>query len=620
MPKRMEEKELNHILELTVSMREAVEKIESLFNTGDFQNALALSSGLKDAAAATARAYDEERYEIFTGSQAVRVCDNIDNSVNRFAEAIRLSDLDKADVVLQCELRPLVYELGEDIYYFNCVYPDEFKMEKYYQERFSRHFDYVHHLNTGNFKYRVTIIVTAYNKLEYTKECIEQLFKYTDFNTCGAELVTIDNGSSDGTGEFFESLPHRKKIRFRTNIIGPMNGPYLCATEGQYTLYLPNDILVTRHWLENLLRCADENPNAALVTPTTNCISNFQAIPVSYHTTEEMQRFAEGYNESNPLKWEERARIIPVVWFCRSKWLRELRLSDRLFYFGEFTDDDFSLRARRAGLTMLLDKGTFVHHYGSVTMGDARKYHSLEISRNLFIKKHHIDPWSAGICYNPAILDALSYKKKGSVDVLGIDAVSGDGPLEIKNRLRAHGASEIRIYNVTCQKEFEADLSSPSVSDHFACYEDERELLPAWKQTEFDYIYMPRDLNQYRDPLGMLDAVLDRLKVNGQFSFALENMSSARNLYASLRLDTQARLQQAGMLRWISLEAVLEHLKKRGIKVEVLKVKVEKNLQQVAFLKNIYQMDDAAFDKSIVSVSYWVFTVIKQADYRGECI
>ncbi len=66
-----------------------------------------------------------------------------------------------------------------------------------------------HHTGGGPASPLVSIVVLAYNQLEYTKQCIESISRYTSH--IDYELITVDNGSSDGTREYFNGLPHARR-------------------------------------------------------------------------------------------------------------------------------------------------------------------------------------------------------------------------------------------------------------------------------------------------------------------------------------------------------------------------------------------------------------------------
>lgn len=91
----------------------------------------------------------------------------------------------------------------------------------------------------------------------------------------------------------------------------------------------------------------------------------------------------------------------------------------------EFWDDDFSLRARRAGYKQLLCRDTYCYHFGSVTGKDAQlKENTLEKGRNLFLRKNHADAWGSGFCYDyqdievikSTVLSGLDTRSQNSED------------------------------------------------------------------------------------------------------------------------------------------------------------------------------------------------------------
>ena len=55
----------------------------------------------------------------------------------------------------------------------------------------------------------VSIVIIGYNRLEKTKRCVESVIKYTaDFNY---ELILIDNGSTDETTDYFQTVNYKNK-------------------------------------------------------------------------------------------------------------------------------------------------------------------------------------------------------------------------------------------------------------------------------------------------------------------------------------------------------------------------------------------------------------------------
>ena len=55
----------------------------------------------------------------------------------------------------------------------------------------------------------VSLVVLAYNNVKYTRECVESIYRHS--SQLNFELITVNNGSTDGTEEYFSSLPHKKK-------------------------------------------------------------------------------------------------------------------------------------------------------------------------------------------------------------------------------------------------------------------------------------------------------------------------------------------------------------------------------------------------------------------------
>jgi Predicted glycosyltransferases len=291
----------------------------------------------------------------------------------------------------------------------------------------------------------VSIVVLAYNHLDYTKLCIESLYKYTSH--INFELILIDNGSSDGTEEYFCSLPHAVKIHFPENIgvDKAINYGFRMA-RGKYTLNLSNDIVVTSNWLDNLIRCAESDPRIGMVVPVCSASSNHQQVDLNCRSPDDMQRLAKEYNISNPNLWEERLKLVTYACLFRTEVQKAIGGFDEAFNPGAYDDDAISFRIRRAGYRLILAKDTYVYHYGSVTFNaEYSKNNLAQRNLDLFYSKFGVHPWQAAfIDFN--VVNLLEYDGRDGLSILGIGKSCGSTLLQIKNRCRSRGGRNTKIY------------------------------------------------------------------------------------------------------------------------------------------------------------------------------
>jgi Predicted glycosyltransferases len=445
-------------------------------------------------------------------SQCFNIIANLQNSLNNLENRINNGEFKRGDIILEFEIIPLLAELKEDLYFFTLIYPDKNKMDQYYKNEFARNHEN-EYVREGKTRFDVSIVVTAWNKLDYTKLCIENIFKYTDFKGLNCELITFNHGSTDGTEEFFETLPHEKKINFKNNMCAVSLTYPPRIVEGRYYVNVSNDIIVTKNWLDNLLKCMESDKTIAVAVPTTPNISNCQSIYASYSNIEEMHKFAEGFNVSNPDFWEERVRLCPAVEIINMDVVNKTGFCDRYFRYLEFTDDDAGVRFRRSGNKQILLRDTFCHHFGSVTLGDAqKKNNTLEKGRQLFFEKHGYDPWMLGFCYDVNAIQSLNFDKKGHVNILGIDAGLGSTPLQIKNELKHRGNHDVSLYNFTADAQFTPDLEP--YSDVFVAGQIDN-LNNAFSGIKFNYIYVGREIEYYQNSECILQIIKNMLCKDG---------------------------------------------------------------------------------------------------------
>ena len=381
---------------------------------------------------------------------------------------------------------------------------------------------------------QVTIYVQAYNRLDKTKICIESILMYTQ--DVDYTLLLVDNGSSDGTLEYFQSIPYPKKqiLRITKNIGAAFPSLLLSAAEcSSYMVFLGNDIIVTKNWLSNILRGMEADETIGMVCPVSSNVSNLQQVNLSFENYEELQQQAAAYNQPDLSKWQERLRLITPATVYRKECLLAvgLPIAD-IGFFHDFLDDDITFRVRHAGYKAMLAGDTWVHHNHNVFSGEGKDpeqfQRSLEIGRMNFMEKHHgIDAWED---VNNFWMDATSELPapvhQGPMQVLGVDVRCGTPILDIKNYLRTQGIFQTELSAFTEDAKYMPDLQT--ICDGIVCSDREEFFGGQYLGSSFDYIVIDKPLNRFHEPQFMLDQAMRLLKPKGILLLSLSNTFGVR--------------------------------------------------------------------------------------------
>ncbi len=126
-------------------------------------------------------------------------------------------------------------------------------------------------LNKPKITPKFVVSVLAMDRLETTRKCVESVLA----NSADYKLILTDNGSKDGTAEYFSSLT--KVHAHITAVLNPINllfiPPHNQAFEmakqmgAKYLITLNDDTEVPAGWLEKLAQPLDAFPNAAISGP-----------------------------------------------------------------------------------------------------------------------------------------------------------------------------------------------------------------------------------------------------------------------------------------------------------------------------------------------------------------
>jgi GT2 family glycosyltransferase len=235
---------------------------------------------------------------------------------------------------------------------------------------------------------KASIIVLCHNRWADTKRCLLSLKRFTDPGRY--ELLVYDNASTDATLAGLRRLARGwPQLRI---IVNEENRTFARAVNagmrearGDYFVWLNNDTVLCRGWLESLVAAAESGEDVAAAGPMT-------------------EHIAPPLQKCRPFRSSARPRLEETPFlggFCfllkRAAAERAGSLDERFFWGWE--DMDYCLRLRQAGYRLMLARHVFVRHDGSktiATMAPPTRTRTDTRNRGLIRSKwERSEPWGA---------------------------------------------------------------------------------------------------------------------------------------------------------------------------------------------------------------------------------
>jgi len=226
----------------------------------------------------------------------------------------------------------------------------------------------------------VSIIIPVYNALEYARRCLESVYQAA--SRVQFEVIVVNNGSFPDVARWLSSELERRPGLSVLTFDQPL-GFARAVNEGarkarhDFLLLLNSDSIVTDGWLDGLMEAVRTDARIGIASPVSNhCGPGPQLVS--------------GPPEAGPYPLIEEPRRL--FFFCvmirRELW-ESLGGLDEIYQLGTYEDDDFCLRARMAGWSLVVDPGVFVFNYASKTFEENRIDHDEWLFRNekLFLEK-----------------------------------------------------------------------------------------------------------------------------------------------------------------------------------------------------------------------------------------
>lgn len=375
---------------------------------------------------------------------------------------------------------------------------------------------------------KTSIVILTFNKLEYTIPCIDSIREYTRQGTY--EIIVIDNASTDGTREWLAQQTDIVTIFNEENLGFPKgcNQGIQIAT-GSNILLLNNDVIVTEHWLDNLLEALYSSEDIGAVGAISNNCPYYQAIPVDYKTLDEMHSFARTLNVHDPKKWEDRVKLIGFCMLIKREVVEQVGSLDERFTPGNYEDDDYSFRILQAGYRLLLCKDVFIHHVGHGTFKDLKSevHNIMRTNRSKFIEKWGFDSDYSTYIRSDVTKLMVNHPANEPIRVLEVGCACGGTLLDVKNKF-----NNAQLYGI------EINSGSAAISSLFAEVSASNvEYDLEFEEDFFDYIILPDVLEHLQDPWSVLIRLKKYLKNNGNIIASLPNV----NHYTVIRDMLQGR-------------------------------------------------------------------------------
>lgn len=237
-----------------------------------------------------------------------------------------------------------------------------------------------------------SIVIPVYNRAELTAQCIAALLE----TTRGAEheIIVVDNASSDGTAALLSSHSDRvRAIRNRTNLgFAKACNQGAGASRGKYIVFLNNDTIPLRGWLDALIAEAETNPGVAAVgSKLLYENGTIQHAGVIYSRQTRFPHHPYRFYSSDDKRVNRRREMQAVTAACmlvRREAFSECEGFDEGYRNG-WEDLDFCVRLRLRKWTIVYQPESVLYHLESQTQG--RMQHDNENVKRFFDRwKGHI--------------------------------------------------------------------------------------------------------------------------------------------------------------------------------------------------------------------------------------
>jgi GT2 family glycosyltransferase/glycosyltransferase involved in cell wall biosynthesis len=338
----------------------------------------------------------------------------------------------------------------------------------------------------------VSIIIPVFNNIEYTKQCLDSLYRFTEEGLF--EVIIIDNASTDRTeAEILGRTEHVQNLRYVRNAentgFARANNQGARLAEGKYLLLLNNDTEFIQPWLKPLLAVLQNDSTVAGAGPkllyADRTIQHAGVVLIEDQSKSPARLVGHhlyaGLPENEPDTVYSRvcSSLTAACLLLRKEEFLSVNGFDEAYWNG-YEDVDLCLRLRERGKVLVFEpNSTLIHHESksgperfsraaeNTELLNSRWYGKVPVD---FIKQpdgklvpaaHEIQPYKKGrpsltsivipvfnnLEYTRQCIDSLLVSTKLPIEVVIVNNASTDGTRDYLQSLRAGSDKFVVIEN-----------------------------------------------------------------------------------------------------------------------------------------------------------------------------
>lgn len=369
---------------------------------------------------------------------------------------------------------------------------------------------------------RTSFVILSYNTKEYIEQCLNSIRDTVPDDR--AEIVVVDNASTDGSLDYLRSLDYITLVENQENhgFPGGCNDGIAACSEGNDIYLLNSDTILSPNSLFWLKIGLYENDNIGSSGSVTNYAANGQSIyDPSWKSLEDYLSFGRRNNIALQYPYIYKTFLIGFSLLLKRTALEVTGTIDERFNPGNSEDVDLGFRMLKAGYLNVLCTNSFVFHYGSKSFEQLQKsgqiYNDLlDINETKLHDKLGFDPW-AYHHYRNDIVDEMTAERDEPVRVLEIGTGMGATASLIRSRFPNCEYTGIE------RNETIASYAK-AFGRVYAVDAEETDLSEIAGDKGYDYVILGDTLGCFRNPEVMLDKIAGILKKRGRLIISIPNV------------------------------------------------------------------------------------------------